>query len=121
VTQFDQAQTAVGAWHRRTFGAHVPPAWLGLALAEEAGEVCRALLDNAGAPRRSGRHPGTVAAEAADVLIVLLALADRCGIDLEAAFDAKFAVVTKRRYPDPTRTDCTARTPRTPQAQGGTP
>lgn len=92
------AQAQVAAWHRRIFGQDVPVTWLGLKLAEEAGEVCREVLREDGEPQRDGRTPEGAAAEAADVLIVLLALADRAGFDLAAAFQTRWEIVSHRRF-----------------------
>jgi NTP pyrophosphatase (non-canonical NTP hydrolase) len=98
MNQLDQAQATVGAWHRRVFGDDVPLTWLGLKLAEEAGEVCREILLTDGEPIRDGRQPSHVPSEAADALIVLLALADRCGFDLRDALWAQWQVVSKRQF-----------------------
>lgn len=90
-------QAAIGAWHRSRFDP-CPLDWLGLKLAEETGEVCRVLLGLAGEPVREGRTHTQLPTEAADVLIVLYALADRAGFDLDQALTDRFAEVTLRRF-----------------------
>jgi NTP pyrophosphatase (non-canonical NTP hydrolase) len=96
--RLDDAQAAVAAWHRQRFGDEVPLTWLGLKLAEEAGEVCRELLMADGEPTREGRRAAGVEAEAVDVLIVLLALADRAGFKLSEVLEARWSVVSARRF-----------------------
>jgi NTP pyrophosphatase (non-canonical NTP hydrolase) len=98
VNRLDQAQADVAAWHRRVFGEQCSLWRIGLKLAEEAGEVCRETGIADGEPLRDGRRPNGIATEAADVLIVLLALADRAGFDLADALEARFAVVSKRQF-----------------------
>jgi NTP pyrophosphatase (non-canonical NTP hydrolase) len=96
--QLIDQQAAVAAWHRGVFGEEVPLAWLGLKLAEEAGEVCRAVLLVEGERRRAGRQDHEIAIEAADTLIVLLALADRAGFDLDQALRERFGEIVQRRF-----------------------
>jgi NTP pyrophosphatase (non-canonical NTP hydrolase) len=90
-------QATIGAWHRAKF-APCPLDWLGLKLAEEAGEVCRVLLGLAGEPIRDGRVHTDLPDELADVAIVLYALADRAGFDLDQAVSDRFAVVSQRAF-----------------------
>ena len=91
-------QDEVAAWHEREFPGALPE-WLGLIVAEEAGEVARAMLKLM-SNVRGGRdvwYP-ELKAETADVLIALLALANRMGFDLEEAYRERWAVVSKRRF-----------------------
>ena len=60
-------------------------------LIEEVGEFAKASRKHAGMGYATDAPDQDVAAEAADVLIVLLALCNLLGIDLEAAFRAKEA------------------------------
>jgi len=91
-------QDEVAAWHRREFPEAIPE-WLGLIVAEEAGEVCRAMLKLVSNVRGGPEvwYP-ELKAESADVLTALLALADRMGFDLEEAFRERWAVVSQRRF-----------------------
>lgn len=91
-------QDKVGAWHRATFDP-CPLGWVGLKLAAEAGEVAQAILTAEGEPRRAGRDFEDLREEAADVLIVLYAIADRAGFDLGQAFWERFTEVSRREYP----------------------
>jgi NTP pyrophosphatase (non-canonical NTP hydrolase) len=91
-------QALVGSWHRATFDP-CPLPWVGLKLAAEAGELCQAVLTADGEPRRDGRAYEEIREEAADVLIVLYAIADRAGFDLGVAFWERFEEVSRRQYP----------------------
>jgi NTP pyrophosphatase (non-canonical NTP hydrolase) len=59
-----------------------------LKLGEEVGELFRAVLKQQGHPEDP---QGRTADVAADVLILLISIANRCGISLEDAFRAKEA------------------------------
>jgi NTP pyrophosphatase (non-canonical NTP hydrolase) len=76
------------------------PRNLAMALSVEAGELLELFLwssDEGPQPLAPARAP-KVADEAADVLICLLNLCDRAGIDLPAAVDAKLARA-EQKYP----------------------
>src|SRR5258708_7373591 len=62
-----------------------------LKLGEEVGELFRAILKRQGPPEDPQDRTADVAGEAADVLILLVSIANRCGISLEEAFRAKEA------------------------------
>lgn len=87
-------QAAVGHWHVQTF-PEAKPSHIALKLAEETGEVCRAIVES-NFPSRSGHARESLADELADVLIVLAALASRCGISLAKATEARWAVIEAR-------------------------
>lgn len=72
-------QAQIGKWHRATFGENVSRA-----LYQKAQEELAEFLAN---PSEE---------EAADVFIVLLAMADRQGWDLMLAVADKFQIVTRR-------------------------
>jgi NTP pyrophosphatase (non-canonical NTP hydrolase) len=76
------------AWQDRNFD-RISPLTQALALAEETGEVARAVLKTHHGIRSQDR--GDVAEELADVVLVASGLAARLGIDLEAAVAAKAA------------------------------
>lgn len=66
-------------------------------LAEETGEVCRAIVSSASGVRGGAAvWDPQIEVEAADVLNVLLALADRVGFDLEQAWRDRWAEVNQR-------------------------
>jgi NTP pyrophosphatase (non-canonical NTP hydrolase) len=62
-----------------------------LKLGEEVGELYRAVRTLQGSPQDPAGRSADVGDEAADVLILLASIANRCGVDLEAAFRAKEA------------------------------
>lgn len=60
-----------------------------LKLGEEVGELYRAVRKLQGQPQDPGGRTADVGDEAADTLILLMSIANRCGIDLEEAFRTK--------------------------------
>jgi NTP pyrophosphatase (non-canonical NTP hydrolase) len=62
-----------------------------LKLGEEVGELYRAVRKLQGQPQDPAGRVAHVAEEAADALILLASIANRCGIDLETAFRDKEA------------------------------
>jgi len=84
----------------RDWGKFHSPRNLAMALSVEAGELLELFLwstDDGPQPMTAERSP-KVAEEAADVLILLLNLCDRAGVDLGTAVDAKLAKAA-RKYP----------------------
>jgi len=62
-----------------------------LKLGEEVGELFRAVLNRHGHPQDEEGRTADVAGEAADVLILLVSIVNRCGISLDEALRAKEA------------------------------
>jgi NTP pyrophosphatase (non-canonical NTP hydrolase) len=62
-----------------------------LKLGEEVGELYRAVRRLQGRPQDPGGRVADLGDEAVDVLILLMSIVDRCGINLEDAFRAKEA------------------------------
>jgi NTP pyrophosphatase (non-canonical NTP hydrolase) len=62
-----------------------------LKLGEEVGELFRAVRHRQGHPHDPAGRIADVGDEAADVLILLLSIVNRCGISLEDAFRTKEA------------------------------
>jgi NTP pyrophosphatase (non-canonical NTP hydrolase) len=60
-----------------------------LKLGEEVGELFRAVRKLQGQPQDPDGRVSDVADEAADVLILLMSIVNRCGVNLEDAFRAK--------------------------------
>ena len=84
----------------RDWARYHNPRNLAMALSVEAGELLELFLwasDDGPQPIRPERAP-RVAEEAADVLMCLLNLCERAGVDLAAALDAKLEVAA-RKYP----------------------
>jgi NTP pyrophosphatase (non-canonical NTP hydrolase) len=84
----------------RDWGRFHSPRNLAMAVSVEANELLELYLwseDGGPQPLHPDRVP-KVAEEAADVLICLLNLCERAGIDLEAAFRAKLAAA-EEKYP----------------------
>jgi NTP pyrophosphatase (non-canonical NTP hydrolase) len=69
-----------------------------LKLGEEVGELFRAVRKLQGNPQDPTGRIASVADETADVLILLAAVANRCGVNLEDALRAKEAVNESRTW-----------------------
>jgi NTP pyrophosphatase (non-canonical NTP hydrolase) len=90
-------QPEVAAWLTDNFGPHRCVEQQALVLAEEVGEVCRAIVKRAQGIRGSrAEWTERLHAELADVAITLLAVAATEGFDLHAATARKWADVTSR-------------------------
>ena len=72
-----------------------------LLLGEEIGELFKAIRVSEGLLIDGSSSVGDIADELADVLIYLLAIANRCEIDLESAFRAKEALNHERTWEVP--------------------
>ncbi len=91
-TTIEEIKASIQAFNaERDWGRYHSPRNLAMALSVEANELLELYLwsaDGGPQPPVASREPN-VAAEAADVLITLLNFADRAGIDLAAAVEAK--------------------------------
>ncbi len=100
-TSLAQLQAQVAAFNRaRDWGRYHSPRNLAMALSVEAAELLELYLwcgDEGPQPAVASREP-RVAMELADVLICLLALAERTGVDLAAALETKLAI-NAEKYP----------------------
>lgn len=95
------AQRAVDAWIGQFREGYWPPMSNLARLVEEVGELARELNHRFGhKPRKPDEAAQELALEIADVLFVLIALANEQGIDLEDAFRR---VLKKYRVRDATR------------------
>ena len=89
-------QQEIDAWIQ-AHGGYWPPLANLARLTEEVGELARGINQTAGPkPVKSGEDPADVAGEMADVLWVLLCLANQLDVDLEAAFEQTLAKVRRR-------------------------
>lgn len=83
-------EAAVGRWHREVFGEDCPPKAVGRKLLEESAELFCALAEH------EYSDDPDIAAEIGDVMIMLLVIADRCGLDVPYCFAKKFEKVTRK-------------------------
>ena len=83
-------QHKVGQWHRSKFPT-CDPSRLVAKIREETGELSDELWYHLG---YSAAQP--VRDEAADIVIAVMAIADRCGFDLQQAINDKFARVVEK-------------------------
>ncbi len=82
-----EAQEVVDQWISRFEEGYWPPLAILARLVEEVGELSRELNHRFGSkPKRSEEAPAELELEIADVLFVILSLANQQGIDLERAF-----------------------------------
>jgi NTP pyrophosphatase (non-canonical NTP hydrolase) len=83
-----EAQAAVDAWISRFDEGYWPPLANLARLVEEVGELARELNHRYGSkPKKPDEPDADLALELADILFVLIALANEQGIDLETAFE----------------------------------
>ena len=83
-----EAQARVDGWIGRFEEGYWPPLAILARLIEEVGELAREVNHRFGAkPKRDDEDPRELELEIADVLFVLLCLANERGIDLDAAFE----------------------------------
>ena len=81
------AQRAVDDWIRATGTGYWPPLANLARLIEEVGELARELNHRAGhKPKKTGEPEQDLALELADILFVLIAIANDQGVDLSDAF-----------------------------------
>ena len=93
----EQMQHRVDAWIAQFEAGYFDPLTNLARLTEEVGELARELNHRFGQKTRKPEEPeGDMAMEMADILFVLICLANREGIDLEEAFDRMMAKVETR-------------------------
>jgi NTP pyrophosphatase (non-canonical NTP hydrolase) len=84
---FAPLQKQVDEWIRQHTQGYFDPLMMLARLTEELGELSRAVSHQHGAKRpKPGEDPGSIQAEIADLLFVLLCLANEQGIDLDEAW-----------------------------------
>jgi NTP pyrophosphatase (non-canonical NTP hydrolase) len=92
-----ELQRRVDAWISRYEEGYFDPLTNMARLAEEVGELAREVNHRFGQKtKKSGEADGDLAMEMADILFVLICMANREGIDLEDAFEGMMAKVTAR-------------------------
>ncbi len=90
-------QRRVDAWISQFEEGYFHPLTNLCRLAEEVGELAREVNHRFGQkPKKADEPPGDMAMEMADILFVLICMANREGIDLEEAFGRMMAKVERR-------------------------
>jgi NTP pyrophosphatase (non-canonical NTP hydrolase) len=91
------AQQRVGAWISRYEEGYFDPLTNLARLTEEVGELAREVNHRFGQKTKKPDEPeGDLAMEMADILFVLICMANREGIDLQKAFDRMMEKVETR-------------------------
>lgn len=91
------AQLRVDAWIARFEEGYFHPLTNMTRLAEEVGELAREVNHRFGQKTKKAEEPeGDLGMEMADILFVLICMANREGIDLDEAFERMMEKVTAR-------------------------
>jgi len=94
---FRDAQQAVDDWVDQFEEGYFPPLVNVARLAEEVGELAREVNHQFGPKKKKADEPpGSMAMELADILFVVICLANSQQIDLDDAFAQMMAKVTSR-------------------------
>ena len=96
-SSFATAQARVDAWIAQFEEGYFDPLTNMARLSEEVGELAREINHRFGQKtKKPGEAPGDLAMEMADIIFVLICMANREGIDLDQAFDAMMQKVEAR-------------------------
>ena len=94
---FREAQQAVDRWVDQFEEGYFPPLVNVARLAEEVGELAREVNHQFGPKKKKADElPGSIALELADILFVVICVANSQRIDLDDAFARMMAKVTSR-------------------------
>ena len=94
---FNDAQRRVDAWISQFEEGYFNPLTNLARLAEEVGELAREINHRYGQKTKKAEEPaGDVGMEMADILFVIICMANREGIDLDDAFEQMMAKVETR-------------------------
>ena len=94
---FRDAQQAVDRWIGQFEEGYFSPLANVARLTEEVGELAREISHRFGPkPKKPSEPDGSIAMELADILFVVICLANSQGIDLDTAFTQMMAKVTSR-------------------------
>jgi NTP pyrophosphatase (non-canonical NTP hydrolase) len=92
-----EAQRRVDAWIAQFEEGYFDPLTNMARLSEEVGELAREVNHRFGKKtKKKGEPAGDLAMEIADILFVVICMANREGIDLQAAFDRMMVKVESR-------------------------
>jgi NTP pyrophosphatase (non-canonical NTP hydrolase) len=96
-TSLTDAQTRVDAWVRQFEEGYFHPLTNMARLSEEVGELAREVNHRFGQKtKKASEAEGDLGMEMADILFVLICMANREGIDLQVAFDRMMEKVESR-------------------------
>lgn len=96
-TSLRDAQRRVGAWVSQFEEGYFHPLTNLARLAEEVGELAREINHQFGEKTKKSEEPeGDLGMEMADILFVLICMANREGLDLQVAFDQMMEKVEAR-------------------------
>ena len=96
-TSLTDAQRRVDAWISQFEEGYFHPLTNLARLTEEVGELAREMNHRFGEKTKKREEPeGDLAMEMADILFVLICMANREGIDLQEAFDRMMAKIESR-------------------------
>ena len=102
-----EAQQRVDQWISQYKEGYFPPLTNLARLSEEVGELAREINHRFGEKtKKKDEADGDLALELADILFVVICLANSQHIDLDAAFDRMMAKVTTRDADRWTRKEC---------------
>jgi len=94
---FTEAQARVDVWISQFEEGYFDPLTNMTRLSEEVGELAREMNHRFGQKtKKKDEAEGDMAMEMADIMFVLICMANREGIDLQAAFDRMMAKVEGR-------------------------
>ena len=97
---FREAQSTVDRWVSQFEEGYFSPLTNLARLTEEVGELAREINHRFGEKtKKPGEAEGSLPGELADILFVVICLANREGIDLQEAFDRMMAKVEHRDTP----------------------
>ena len=97
MTFFRDAQQRVDTWVSQFEEGYFHPLTNLARLAEEVGELAREVNHRFGQKTKKAEEPeGDLGMEMADIIFVLICMANREGIDLDEAFDRMMQKVTAR-------------------------
>ena len=92
-----EAQQTVDRWIGQYKEGYFPPLTNLARLTEEVGELAREVNHRFGEKtKKAGEPEGSIGMELADILFVVICLANSQGIDLDDAFDQMMGKVTSR-------------------------
>ncbi|PTA69188.1 nucleotide pyrophosphohydrolase [Deinococcus arcticus] len=93
---FEEARERVDAYISQFKEGYFPPLLMLARLTEETGEIARVLAHEHGKTPKPGEETGDLEMELADLLFVMLCMANERGLSLERGFERMMAKVEGR-------------------------